>query len=253
MRRILPEISPDEVANLLGQPLPLPATDFSIVNQDSEDFDMNRLGILDIFLAVIAKSLQLQVKIKSTSATNKQPTVLRLCNCIDFKIAELKKQKVDGNKPSTSKAADSPSRDETIASQRSDDKSAGDEDDSIDGIRKRPEDTAKNLNQRWFLKGTIHIKQAENIIGLIRDMGSVSNCLNKNNCNDNSFGFSFFILQGKLSEKWSAVTKAAIAEAILNLTRLDEVYRTPTNCVKTATLWLALASLCVLDKEHVQK
>lgn len=59
--------------------------------------------------------------------------------------------------------------------------------------------------------------------------------------------------QGKLSEKWSLVTKAAIAESILNLTRLDEIYRTHENCVKTATLWLALASLCVLDQDHVQK
>lgn len=61
------------------------------------------------------------------------------------------------------------------------------------------------------------------------------------------------LLQGKLNEKWSAVTKAAIAEAVLNLTRLDEIFRTPENCIKTATLWLALASLCVLDKEHVEK
>lgn len=59
--------------------------------------------------------------------------------------------------------------------------------------------------------------------------------------------------QGKLSDKWSTVTKAAIAESILNLTRLAEVYRTHENCIKTATLWLALASLCVLDKDHVEK
>lgn len=56
-----------------------------------------------------------------------------------------------------------------------------------------------------------------------------------------------------MSEKWSLVTKAAIAESILNLTRLDEIYRTHENCVKTATLWLALASLCVLDQDHVEK
>lgn len=175
LRRILPEILPDQVADLLGVQQ-MPATDFSIINQDSEDFDMNRLGMLDIFLAVIAKSLQLQVKIKSTTATNKQPTILRLCSCIDFKIAELKEQNSDGNRPSTSKAVDSVSRDESqsFECQHSDDKSAGDEDDSTDGVRTRPEGTTKNLNQRWFLKGTIHVKQAENIIGLIRDMGSVS-------------------------------------------------------------------------------
>lgn len=49
------------------------------------------------------------------------------------------------------------------------------------------------------------------------------------------------------------VTKAAIAESILNLTRLEEGYRTQENCVRTPTLWLALASLCVLDKDHVEK
>lgn len=59
--------------------------------------------------------------------------------------------------------------------------------------------------------------------------------------------------QGKLGEKWCQTTKAAIAEAVLNLTRLDEVFRSPENCVKTATLWLALASLCVLDNDHVVK
>lgn len=56
-----------------------------------------------------------------------------------------------------------------------------------------------------------------------------------------------------MSDKWSTVTKAAIAESILNLTRLEEMYRTHENCIKTATLWLALASLCVLDKDHVEK
>lgn len=56
-----------------------------------------------------------------------------------------------------------------------------------------------------------------------------------------------------MSERWSIATKAAIAESILNLTRLDEIYRTHDNCIKTATLWLALASLCVLDREHVER
>lgn len=49
------------------------------------------------------------------------------------------------------------------------------------------------------------------------------------------------------------MTKAAIAESILNLTRLEESYRVHETCVKTSTLWLALASLCVLDKDHVEK
>lgn len=56
-----------------------------------------------------------------------------------------------------------------------------------------------------------------------------------------------------MGDKWSEITKAAVAEAVLNLARLDEIFRAPEYCLKTATLWLALASLCVLDKDHVEK
>lgn len=56
-----------------------------------------------------------------------------------------------------------------------------------------------------------------------------------------------------MSESWANVTKAAIAENILNLTRLSEDERAPTVCLHTPTLWLALASLCVLDKDHVEQ
>lgn len=56
-----------------------------------------------------------------------------------------------------------------------------------------------------------------------------------------------------MSEAWASVTKAAIAENILNLTRLDEKSRDPTECLKTPTLWLALSSLCVLDSDHVER
>jgi E3 ubiquitin-protein ligase MYCBP2 len=86
------------------------------------------------------------------------------------------------------------------------------------------------VKPRWFLNGTISAKQAENIMNLIRDMTN-----------------------GKLSEKWSSIAKAAIAECIINLTRLSEGYRIPETCMTTPTLWLALASLCVLDKDHVEK
>ena len=42
--------------------------------------------------------------------------------------------------------------------------------------------------------------------------------------------------QGCLSETWATVTKAAIAEAILALTKLDETVRVPQTCVKTPTV-----------------
>jgi E3 ubiquitin-protein ligase MYCBP2 len=44
-----------------------------------------------------------------------------------------------------------------------------------------------------------------------------------------------------------------VAENILNLTKLEDSHRTPSDCLRTPTLWLALASLCVLDSEHVER
>lgn len=195
LRRMLPEISPEILGEIL-EVQKMPPVDFNIANQQIEDFDMRRLGILDIFLSLIAKSLQLQVKIK-TSAGNgaaKHPYNIKLSNCIDLTVHNFENEELDGND------------------------------------FKENKEISKNINQRWFLKGSISVKQAENIILLIRDMAT-----------------------GKLSEKWSLVTKAAIAESILNLTRVEEVFRNPESCIKTATLWLALASLCVLDKEHVER
>lgn len=157
LRRILPEISPEQFADLLNV-YSLPPTDFNISNQSSEEFDMSRLGLLDIFLAVIAKSLQLQVKIKSTSAiSNKQPKSLQLCSCIDFGIVNLQNQEKDGT--------------EKIAKEITTDLDAAGTS-GFEFLPKKPE--SRNLNQRWFLRGTINIKQAENIIILIRDMASVS-------------------------------------------------------------------------------
>jgi E3 ubiquitin-protein ligase MYCBP2 len=54
-----------------------------------------------------------------------------------------------------------------------------------------------------------------------------------------------------ISTEWADITKSAVAEAILNLTRIEEAHREPGECLKEPALWLALASLCVLDKDHV--
>ncbi|KAG0414124.1 hypothetical protein HPB47_008717, partial [Ixodes persulcatus] len=86
------------------------------------------------------------------------------------------------------------------------------------------------LGARWWLRGSVSRKLAQGIVALLRDMAA-----------------------GKLTEPWARVTKGAIAENILNFTKIDEKYRTPTECLKTPTLWLALASLCVLDQEHVDR
>lgn len=49
------------------------------------------------------------------------------------------------------------------------------------------------------------------------------------------------------------MTKGAIAENIMNLTKLSEAQRSPSECVRCPALWLALASLCVLDTDHVER
>ncbi|XP_068159965.1 LOW QUALITY PROTEIN: E3 ubiquitin-protein ligase highwire [Drosophila tropicalis] len=235
LRRILPEITPESFAELLGVQR-LPPADYSIANQSASDFDMTRLGLLDIFLAVIAKSLQLQIKVKTntqnattgSSAANtgsgsgnsnglaiakpaqleKTPAFVRLCSSLDLSVQLLR------SRPPTA---------EHLPSQ------AGDPF-RFELPPPAKKESKRNLNQRWFLNGIISTKQAESIICLIRDLAS-----------------------GKLSEKWSQITKAAIAESVLNLTRLEEIYRSPEYCTKTSTLWLALASLCVLERDHVEK
>ncbi|XP_043660407.1 E3 ubiquitin-protein ligase highwire [Drosophila teissieri] len=229
LRRILPEISPESFAELLGVQR-LPPADYSIAHQSASDFDMSRLGLLDIFLAVIAKSLQLQVKVKTTVASTgpsgsggvsgsssgnggaalkagqqeKTPAFVRLCSSLDLSVQQLRSRPPTGEPGATDPF-------------------------QFDALPPRKE-SKRNLNQRWFLNGVISTKQAESIISLIRDLAS-----------------------GKLSEKWSQITKAAIAESVLNLTRLEEIYRSPEHCTKTSTLWLALASLCVLERDHVEK
>ncbi|KAL1131023.1 hypothetical protein AAG570_012261 [Ranatra chinensis] len=87
-----------------------------------------------------------------------------------------------------------------------------------------------HVGPRWWLRGCISRKLAEDIIYLIKDMAS-----------------------GKLSETWASVTKGAIAENILNLTRLSDSQRSTSDCLRCPTLWLSLASLCVLERDHVER
>ena len=65
--------------------------------------------------------------------------------------------------------------------------------------------------------------------------------------------FLVFMNQGALSQVWSSVTKAAVADAVLSLTKLDEEDRTWSKCLQTPSLWLALAALCLLQDEHVDR
>lgn len=179
LRRILPEITPENLADILGIRI-MPPNDFSIVHQSNHSFDMNRLGIIDIFLAVIAKALQLQIKIKTITApmTNKQITTAKLCNCIDLNVYSLKSGKNDGPVDDvTEHLFDFGLGESTALRNLNDERSA------------RRYLDEKNLNQLWFMKGSISVKQAENIIGIIRDMAGVSGTIRRVLCH--SFKISF--------------------------------------------------------------
>ncbi|XP_071950592.1 E3 ubiquitin-protein ligase MYCBP2-like isoform X2 [Antedon mediterranea] len=85
-------------------------------------------------------------------------------------------------------------------------------------------------SKRWWIRGSMSHSIAESIIVLIKD-----------------------IAMGKLGDLWASVCKAAVAEALLALTRIEESKRVPAECLQTHTLWLSLASLCVLEQEHVER
>ena len=74
LRRVLPEVPPANFANALGV-TSLPPKDFGILTAASESgagdssFDMQKPGIVDVFLSCIAKALNLQVKTKSSKET----------------------------------------------------------------------------------------------------------------------------------------------------------------------------------------
>lgn len=46
--------------------------------------------------------------------------------------------------------------------------------------------------------------------------------------------------QGHLSEAWSRVTKNAIAETIIALTKMEEEFRSPVRCIATTRVGFAL-------------
>ena len=82
---------------------------------------------------------------------------------------------------------------------------------------------------RWWIRGSMTKKIAEEIIRMLKDLSN----------------------DGLGNQDWISVTKGAIAENILHLTKLENRSE-PQECLKNPTLWLALASLCVLDQSHVE-
>lgn len=172
LRRILPEISPATFADILGVQR-LPPSDYNIAHQIAIDFDMDSLGLLDIFLSVIAKSLQLQVKVKSAggkSNMEKTPSFIRLYNSLDLAVHLLKPMRMHmSSEHVDDEAEDTFSRTEYgFEYERSMDMKT-----SRSAAREVKKETTKNLNQRWFLNGVIPTKQAESIISLIRDLATV--------------------------------------------------------------------------------
>lgn len=49
---------------------------------------------------------------------------------------------------------------------------------------------------------------------------------------------SVFLPQGHLSDAWSRVTKNAIAETIIALTKMEEEHRSPVRCIATTRVRL---------------
>ena len=122
LRRILPEIKPEALANVIGAER-LPPSDFSIISVASNgysqisDFEEQSMGILDVFLSCIAKALTVQVKMKDKENNGKNLQSLSLATSIHHK---------------------------------------------------------SNVGVRWWLRGCISRKLAEEIILLLKDMASVS-------------------------------------------------------------------------------
>lgn len=219
LRRILPEISPEKMCSILEIDYQ-PTSDINGLLQNPKPHSHARVGIVDFLLAIIAKSLQIQVKFKNGSnpLSNKNLNV-KLCDYISpaapptvisanqNQLSAYQRQISSGTNSGVSNMSNS-SRDCEL-------------------VNKIEHDLQQ---KRWFMCGTTSTKLAENIISLIKDM-----------------------IGGKLSDSWSNVTKTAVAECIINLANLDDYNRRPETCLRTPTIWLALASLCVLNEEHVIK
>ncbi|KAM9674292.1 E3 ubiquitin-protein ligase MYCBP2 isoform 12-T13 [Dama dama] len=181
LRRVLPEVTPNRLASIIGVKS-LPPADISDIIHSTEKGDWNKLGILDMFLGCIAKALTVQLKAKGTTITGTAGTsvgkgVTTVTLPVIFNSSYIRRGE-----------------------------------------------------SHWWMKGSTPTQISEIIIKLVKDMAA-----------------------GHLSEAWSRVTKNAIAETIIALTKMEEEFRSPVRCIATTRLWLALASLCVLDQDHVDR
>ncbi|EPY82786.1 hypothetical protein CB1_000626007 [Camelus ferus] len=165
LRRVLPEVTPNRLASIIGVKS-LPPADISDIIHSTEKGDWNKLGILDMFLGCIAKALTVQLKAKGTTITGTAGTsvgkgVTTVTLPMIFNSSYIRRGE-----------------------------------------------------SHWWMKGSTPTQISEIIIKLIKDMAA-----------------------GHLSEAWSRVTKNAIAETIIALTKMEEEFRSPVRCIATTRVF----------------
>ncbi|KAH7646731.1 e3 ubiquitin-protein ligase-like protein [Dermatophagoides farinae] len=91
-------------------------------------------------------------------------------------------------------------------------------------------DGRQQQQQKRWLKGNQSKQIGQSIIGLIKDMCT-----------------------GLFGQEWCEIARYCLVENILKLTELDENIRNSDKCIESSLLWMALASLCVIDEKDVEK
>jgi hypothetical protein len=84
-------------------------------------------------------------------------------------------------------------------------------------------------SQRWYLRGSVDKEVGSAVVELLKAMTA-----------------------GELGQQWQGVSKAAIGQAVLHLTKINDGARVPNPGMYSQTLWLCLAALCVIDEEHAE-
>ncbi len=192
LRRILPEVPPQTFASIMGI-VHLPPKDFGILARSTAAMGESTSGGAGAENEPTSSGTA-----SSASATSELGILDVFLSCISKALTLQVKSKINREK-------------------------------SLSTVSLASSIHPRDPTSRWWMRGSMAKKIAEEIIHLLKDMTA-----------------------GQLSSEWSDITKSAVAEAILNLTKLDEAHRDPGECLKHPVVWLALASLCVLDKDHVE-
>uniref|UniRef100_H3A1N3 RCR-type E3 ubiquitin transferase n=1 Tax=Latimeria chalumnae TaxID=7897 RepID=H3A1N3_LATCH len=233
LRRVLPEVTPACLASIIGVKA-LPPADISDIIHSTEKGDWNKLGILDMLLGCIAKALTVQLKAKGTTITGTAGTAAEggSSNVMNGYVLKNKnKKKLYGLVVLCLVSSSLSNSSQILVSFPLNDSSGSLPPFLLSFLPPPPPNSyIRRGENHWWMKGSTPTQIAEIIIKLVKDMGA-----------------------GHLSEAWSRVTKNAIAETIIALTKMEEEHRSPVRCIATTRLWLALASLCVLDQDHVDR